>query len=196
MKKLILSTGNRDKLKELRDLLAELPYEVLSKEEAGYADLDVEEDGATLAENAEKKARALHERCGEAVVADDTGLFVDALNGAPGIHAARYAGEHVTYADNRKKMLEELKEASTRRAEFRTCVCLIEEDGTAHYVEGVCPGTVAEEERGETGFGYDSIFVPEGGNRTFAEMTEEEKNRISHRGIAMRKLLSLLEELR
>ncbi len=192
--KLVLATGNSDKLKEMKALLAKLPIEVTSKDEMGFADLDVDETGETLEDNAELKARALYEATGEWVLADDTGLFVDALDGAPGVYSARYAGEHATYEDNRKRLLSALEGVDDRSAAFRTVVCLIDKAGQAIFLEGVCPGAIAVVERGEMGFGYDSIFVPEGWDRSFAEMTDEEKNAISHRGNALALVAKGLEK--
>ncbi len=126
-------------------------------------------------------------------VADDTGLEVDALGGAPGVYAARYAGEGCSYADNRSKMLAELDGVADRRAAFKTVAMIVWPDGSEIAVEGVCRGTIAEQERGSVGFGYDAIFVPdEGAGLTFAEMGPDAKNELSHRGRAFRSLLTEL----
>ena len=127
-------------------------------------------------------------------MADDTGLEVDALEGAPGVHAAHYAGDGCSYADNRAKLLAELDGVADRRAAFRTVAIVVWPDGTELHVEGVCAGVITTEERGADGFGYDSVFQPdEGGGATFAEMGSDAKNAISHRGRAFRALLSELE---
>jgi XTP/dITP diphosphohydrolase len=128
-------------------------------------------------------------------VADDTGLEVAALDGAPGVYSARWAGEGCTYADNRRKLLRELAGATDRRAVFRTCVVVRRPDGSEIVVDGACPGTIADTERGGRGFGYDAVFAPdEGDGRTFAEMTDAEKHAVSHRGRAFANLLAALGE--
>lgn len=154
---------------------------------------DVVEDADTLVGNARLKARALVDATGLPAVADDTGLEVDALGGRPGVHAARFAGPDATDADNRALLLAALDGAADRRARFRTCVLLRWPDGRELVVDGVCDGSIATEERGDRGFGYDSLFVPdEGDGRTFAEMTADHKHAISHRGRAFRSLLAAL----
>ena len=157
---------------------------------------DVIEDADTLVGNARLKAVALVEATGLPSVADDTGLEVDALGGAPGVYTARFAGEEATYADNRQKLLIELAgvPAAERGAAFRTVALVRWPDGRELAVEGVCPGTIATEERGDRGFGYDPVFVPtEGDGRTFSEMSEDEKHEISHRGRAFRALIAALD---
>jgi XTP/dITP diphosphohydrolase len=155
----------------------------------------VVEDADTLLGNARLKAVALCAATGMAAVADDTGLEVDALGGAPGVHAARYAGEGRSYADNRTKLLAELGSEPNRRAAFKTVAIVVWPDGSELAVEGVCPGVITTAERGEIGFGYDSVFQPdEADGATFAEMGVEAKNAISHRGRAFRALLSELEQ--
>ncbi len=157
---------------------------------------DVVEDGETLLDNARLKARALVVATGLAAVADDTGLEVDALDGAPGVYSARYAGEGVTYADNVAKLLTELAarpEGVARTARFRTVAMASFPDGSELWAEGAVEGTIATEPVGTGGFGYDPVFVPsEGDGRTFAEMTPSEKNAISHRGRAFRALAAAL----
>ena len=156
---------------------------------------DVVEDADTLMGNARLKAVAICEATGLPAVAADTGLEVLALGGAPGVHAARWAGEGCTYADNRAKLLRELDGQADRRAAFRTCVLVRWPDGAELAVDGVCAGTIATSERGERGFGYDPLFVPdEGDGRTFAEMSADDKHAISHRGRAFRNLVDALRE--
>ncbi len=188
--KLLFATTNKGKVDELKALVAGLPFEVLS-----LADLpshpEVEETGATFAENAEKKAREHFERLGLATLADDSGLCVDALDGAPGIHSARYAGETGPEKDqaNIAKLLEAMKDVPDERrgAEFRCALSLVSASGKV-AVEGVCRGVIARAPAGGKGFGYDPVFyVPELG-RTFAELSREEKNRISHRAKAFQLL--------
>lgn len=154
---------------------------------------DVAEDADTLTGNALLKARAICAASGESALADDTGLEVDALNGAPGVYTARFAGPDADDADNRAHLLHALAGSTNRVARFRTVMVIANPDGSHHAVEGVCEGTIAEAERGNRGFGYDSVFMPAGGDgRTFAEMDADEKNAISHRGNAMRALLAAL----
>ncbi len=155
---------------------------------------DVVEDADTLEDNARLKAVAICAATGLPAVADDTGLEVAALGGAPGVHAARYAGEGCSYADNRDKLLRELGDAGDRTARFRTVALVRWPDGSEVAVEGVCEGTITRAEQGERGFGYDAVFVPDDGDgRSFAEMTDAEKNAVSHRGHAFRNLLAALD---
>ena len=190
MIQLVCASANPDKVAEIQRLLD------------GVVDLlprpphvpDVVEDADSLLGNARLKAAALCEATGLPAVADDTGLEVVALGGAPGVYSARYAGAGCTYADNRRKLLAELDGVTDRRAAFRTVATVMWPDGSEVHVDGVCPGVITTEERGEIGFGYDSVFQPdEGGGATFAEMDLDAKNAISHRGRAFRALLSELE---
>lgn len=192
--KLLIATGNPDKLAEMRALL-DGAAQVMTKDQVGLADFDVVEDGETLAANAFKKAQALYEASGLPSVSDDTGLFVDALNGVPGIYAARYAGEGCSYADNRAKLLKALDglEGEDRSARFKTVVCFVDGFGRAHYFEGVCEGLITTQEVGGAGFGYDSIFKPLEGDGTFAQMDSEAKNAISHRGRALEKFVDYVK---
>ncbi len=196
MRKVILSSGNKHKISEIKDILKGMSFEVVSKDDLGYTDFDVEEDGSTLEENAFKKAEELHRLVKGIVIADDTGLFVDALNGDPGVYSARYAGEPVSYKENNILLLRNLKDvpAEKRTAYFKTVMAVIFEDGRRVSAEGRVDGTIAFEERGENGFGYDPLFIVEDTGRTFSEMTEEEKNNVSHRARALRNLREKLEE--
>ena len=195
-RRIILSTGNVHKINEIKSILKDMPFEVISKNDLGYEDFDVVEDGSTLEENALKKAGELHKLTKGIVIADDTGLYVDALRGEPGVYSARYAGEHATYADNNKKLLNKLRDVSLekRTAYFKTVIAVMFEDGSKMTAEGICNGHIAIEERGNRGFGYDPLFVPEGRDKTFSEMSEEEKNKISHRSNALKCLRNMLEE--
>ena len=181
--RLVLATRNPGKVAELRARLAGLDVDLVSA-----ADLDapaVEEDADTLRGNAEKKARALYGHAGHAALADDTGLEVDALDGRPGVRSARYAGPDASDEDNRRHLLAELAGAPTRTARFRTVLAYADADGV-HFFDGVCEGLITTEEEGTGGFGYDPVFRPTAGDgRTFAQMSAEEKNRISHRGRAL-----------
>jgi XTP/dITP diphosphohydrolase len=189
--RLVLASANPDKVKEIVAVLsAALPVDLVPRPEAVP---EVVEDADTLVGNARLKARALVVATGTAAVADDTGLEVDALDGAPGVYSARYAGESATYADNVAKLLRELAslddDGGARRASFKTVAFVAFPDGSEVWAEGVLPGTIAAEGRGTNGFGYDPVFVPEGGDgRTFAEMRAEEKDAVSHRGRAFRAL--------
>lgn len=190
--RLILATDNPDKAVELRHLLDDLPLRVLTKKEAGIR-IDVEEDGRNLEENALLKARAVKDQASDAwVIADDTGLFVQALGGEPGIHAARYAGPGCSYEDNCNKMLREMEGQTDRTAYFATCVALLSPDGSAHIFFGQADGQIRQEPKGTRGFGYDALFVPDGYTETFAEMEEAEKNAISHRQKALVKAKQFL----
>lgn len=156
---------------------------------------DVVEDAGTLEGNARLKAAAICAATGLAAVADDTGLFVDALDGEPGVDTAYYAGPNATYAENRAKLLQAMAGVEDRTARFRTVVMVVWPDGSELSVEGVCPGTIATAENGERGFGFDPLFVPlDGDGRTFSLMTDAEKNAISHRGRAFQALVVALRE--
>jgi XTP/dITP diphosphohydrolase len=188
---LVCASANPDKVAEIQDLLRGVVELLPRPATVG----EIIEDSDTLLGNARLKARAICSATGLPAVADDTGLEVDALNGAPGVHTARFAGEHATYADNRRKMLESLRgvAAHARTARFRTVALVAYPDGSERWAEGVCEGMIAETERGERGFGYDAVFVPrEGDGRTFAEMPVDEKHAISHRGRAFRALAVVL----
>ncbi|MCR2044630.1 XTP/dITP diphosphatase [Anaerosalibacter massiliensis] len=197
MNKIILSTGNINKVEEIEDILKGLPFSIYSKKEIGLGDLEVEEDGETLEENAIKKALAISEKVNGIVIADDTGLFVDALDGAPGVYSARYAGEEASYEDNNKKLLEELKGVALaeRDAKFKTIIAIVTEDKQVKTVSGECKGKIGFELKGKEGFGYDPLFIVEGYEKTFAQLGEEIKNKISHRAKALEKLKIELEKL-
>jgi len=181
--KLLVSTRNPHKLREITAIMEPLGVELVSL--VAFPDApDVVEDRDTLDGNAIKKARELHAYTGLPTIADDTGLEVIALDGAPGVRSARFAGEKADDADNRALLLERLENADDRRARFRTVIALCTAAGT-HTFEGICPGTIIRGERGEKGFGYDPVFEPDGHTVTFAEMPDQEKNTISHRGRAL-----------
>jgi XTP/dITP diphosphohydrolase len=186
--RLVVATKNPDKLREVRAVLAELAPHVTVVEDVEWP--DVAETGATLEENALLKAEAVVHATGMAAVADDTGLEVDALGGAPGVHTARFAGPDATYAENRAALLDALADRSERSARFRTVMALACPDGRTLTVEGVLEGVITREERGSGGFGYDPIFAV--GDATLAEIPEADKNRISHRGRALQALAAAL----
>jgi XTP/dITP diphosphohydrolase len=187
-----LASNNPHKSEEIRTLLGEVEGLVLLERPADLP--EPVEDGETLLDNARIKGRALVDATGEAAVADDTGLEVEALDGAPGVHTARYAGEGCTYEENWRKLLAELGDELNRQAQWRTVALALWPDGTEVWAEGTCDGTITREAAGVEGFGYDPVFVPdEGDGRTFAELSREEKNAVSHRGRAFRALARLLE---
>lgn len=191
---LVLSTGNENKVKEIKHILKDLKIEVLSKKDVNLENLEIIEDGETLEENSLKKAKTLADRTGYMVMADDTGLFVDALGGEPGVHAARYAGEEVNDKKNNEKLLSKLKGKSLeeRKARFLDVITLITEDKKIYTVIGECKGTIALDFRGPRSFGYDPLFIPEGYNQTFAELGADIKDKISHRAKALENLRNTL----
>ena len=191
MRKLVFATHNENKLKEVRQMLGD-KFELLSLTDIGCHD-EIEETAETLEGNALIKARYVKDKFGYDVFADDTGLEVDALNGAPGVYSARYAGDGKNSEDNMSKLLKELSGKEDRSARFRTTVSLILGD-EEHIFEGIVNGAITTERSGSEGFGYDPVFRPEGFAVTFAEMPGAEKNNISHRGRAVRKLVSFLQE--
>lgn len=189
MRTLILATNNKNKIREMKKVLEGMDLEVLGQREALGEDLEVDEIGETLYENAVLKARGVFEKIKDAyVLADDTGLFVESLNGAPGVHSARYGGIAHDDERNKRKLLKELEKFSNRKAYFETVLVLMTPDDEEILLRGRCDGVITTKEEGENGFGYDPIFLPEEGTVTFANMTEDEKNKISHRGRAMRSL--------
>ncbi len=192
--KLVIATTNRHKVEEIRDILSGLDIELVSTADIPGVP-DVVEDGDTLEANAIKKARSVADATGLAALADDTGLEVDALDGAPGVYSARYSGDPPDYRRNNEKLLRELAgfEAGRRTARFRCVVALALPGDGVSTVEGVTTGRVLESERGEGGFGYDPLFLPDGFERTYAEMSPAEKNAASHRGKAVRAARSLVE---
>ncbi len=191
MKRIVFATNNLHKLLEVRALIGNI-FEIVSLRDIGFYG-DIPETGATLAENASQKSHFIFERYGLNCFADDTGLEVDALDGAPGVYSARYAGEHASYEENVSKLLDALADEKDRRACFKTIVSLIL-DGKEFQFEGRVDGLILEQRAGNSGFGYDSVFLPDGYTESFAEISPELKNRISHRGKAMQKLLAFLRK--
>ncbi len=192
--RLVLASANPDKSREIADILGVEGIEVEPRP-AGVPDVD--ETGDTLEDNARLKAEALVQATGSAAVADDTGLEVEALGGAPGVYSARFAGEGATYAENVAKLLAELDAAGAsapgeRRARFRTVALAAFPDGREVVAEGTVEGTIALAPEGDGGFGYDPVFIPDGSDRSFAAMTRAEKDACSHRGRAFRALASAL----
>ena len=191
--RVVLASNNKNKIREMTQILLPFGMEVISQGEAG-ADFEVEENGTTFRENAEIKAAAVYDALHMPVIADDSGLVVDALDGAPGVYSHRFAGENATDHDRSMKILEKLEgiSESGRRARFICEICYIDEKGEKHFFTGKCEGIIGTEEKGSNGFGYDPIFCY--GNKTLAEMTDDEKNQISHRGEALRLLTEYLKE--
>jgi len=193
--RIVLATANEDKIQEMRHALAGLDVEILTRDDFSGIP-EVVEDGATIEDNATKKARAVCEATGLPAVADDTGLEVDALGGEPGVFSSRFAGEGATYAENVQKLLRDMQgvPANERSARFRCVIALVEPAGAEVFVEGICEGTISEAPRGSGGFGYDPLFFVPSRGRTFAELSLEEKDKISHRGQAMARMRRVLEE--
>lgn len=195
MKSFIIASNNPHKVEELDRILNPLGIKSVTAKDAGINLSEVEETGETFAENARLKAQAAYKISGMPAVADDSGLMVDALGGAPGVYSARYAGENATDADRISKLLTELKDVpeNERTAAFVSSICCILDDGSMIEVSGRCNGKIAFEPVGEGGFGYDPVFVVADG-RSFAQLTAEEKDKISHRGNALRALKAELEK--
>ena len=199
MKKLIIASNNKHKIEEIKSMLCGMPFEIRSLKEENI-DIDVVEDGTTFEENSKKKATEIYsylKKRGEdnfLVLADDSGLEVDSLNGAPGVYSARYAGEHGNDYKNNIKLLEEMKgfKGDDRKARFVCVISLVDENGETKVVRGEVDGYIIEELKTEGGFGYDPLFFYEGFNKTFGEASSEEKNAISHRGNALKKLKEIL----
>jgi XTP/dITP diphosphohydrolase len=187
--RLVSASANPHKMEEIAAILEGLVHLVPRPADVP----DVVEDSGTLEGNARLKAAAICRATGEAAVSDDTGLFVDALGGEPGVDSAYYAGPHATYAENRAKLLAALDGVTDRRAVFRTVVMVVRPDGSELVLEGRCAGTIATEERGERGFGFDPLFIPDDGDgRSFSQMSDTEKNAISHRARAFHALVEAL----
>jgi XTP/dITP diphosphohydrolase len=196
---LLIGTSNTGKLHELQVILGDLPVQLFTLKAVGLGDMDVEETATTLEDNARLKAEAYSKASGYLTLADDTGLYVDALDGAPGIYPHRYGGPGLTMADRRIKLLSELDgvPAEARTARF-VCVMALANptNGEVTFVTGTCPGHIAQAETDiGIGFGYDPVFIPEGYIQTFSQLSETEKNRISHRGLAAEQLVPILREM-
>ena len=190
MTQLILATHNDHKAKEFRDILPQ--YSVQTLADLGHDD-EIKETATSLEGNSFIKAETVFKRYGHIVISDDSGLEVDALNGAPGVYSARYAGEPRNDQRNTEKLLDELQGAFNRKAQFRTVITLMNAENSFQF-EGIVKGTIAKSPLGEAGFGYDPVFIPEGIQQTFAELAANEKNKISHRANAIEKLLHFLNE--
>lgn len=192
--RIISATQNKHKLEEIYAIIKNYNMELITLEAAGYKSVEIEENGNTCEENSLIKAKAVTDLTGEPAIADDTGLFVDAAGGEPGVNSARYAGIHGDDAANRAKLLKKLEGVpyEKRTAMFVTVITLTYPGGKTLVARGECHGHISEEERGDRGFGYDSIFIPVESDKTFAELSAEFKNSISHRKRALEKLEELL----
>ena len=190
--RIVCASANPHKVEELARLLPSWVDLVARPSDIG----DIDEDAPTLEGNAIIKAVEIANHASEWAISDDTGLEVEALNGAPGVRSARFAGEQATDADNRALLLAKLDGVTNRSARFRTVVALVSSKGDIHFVGGECRGTIEESERGDSGFGYDALFIPtDGDGRTFAEMTGAEKDAVSHRGRALAQVPELLARI-
>jgi XTP/dITP diphosphohydrolase len=187
---LIFASGNSNKIKELRQMLGE-NFEIISLKDLGIFE-DIPETGMSFRDNALLKASYLHEKFGFDCIAEDSGLEIDALSGEPGIYSARYAGDEKNHAANIRKVLEKLKPFFNRKARFRSVIAVLVK-GQPHFFEGVIEGSITHSPQGDKGFGYDPIFVPDGHETTFGEMSDPEKNAISHRAIAVKAMVEFLK---
>lgn len=192
MTTLLFSTHNEHKVTEVREMLSGLPYQIVSLNDMGIHE-DIPEPYATLEENARGKARYLVARTGQDCFAEDTGLEVAVLNGAPGVRSARYAGEEKDMEANIDLLLKQLEHQQNRKAEFRTVICLIYQS-KEYIFEGICEGRIADTRKGDKGFGYDPVFVPGGSALSFAEMAADVKNQVSHRHKALDKMIAFLNQ--
>ena len=190
--KIVFATNNAHKLTEVQAVLGDA-YTLVTPRNCGVTE-EIPEDQETLEGNASQKARYLHRHTGLDCFADDTGLEVEALGGAPGVHSARYATDGHDFAANNRLLLKNLEGATDRRAQFRTVISLIL-NGEEHLFEGVVEGRIIDREEGHEGFGYDPLFIPDGYDKTFAQMSTEEKNEVSHRARAVRKLAEFLRSI-
>ncbi len=192
--KIIVATGNRGKFREVAEIFCSLPFDLILMTDYWNPAPDIEENGSSFIENARIKADWVYRRSSLWALADDSGLIVDALGGAPGVRSARYAGAQRDDLANNSKLLEELKDVpfEKRTARFACCAALRIDEKTLLYAEGFCEGRITDRPRGAGGFGYDPLFIPDGYDKTFAELTGEEKHNISHRGKALKALKELL----
>lgn len=199
MKKIILATNNPNKVREIKDIIKNTDLEILAKSEIGQEAFDIEETGTRLEENALIKAQGLKDIIGPEyiVIADDTGLFVDALNGEPGVYTSSYGGVEHDDVRNNATLLKNLEGVTLadRTAKFKTVIAIVEDGREPEFVEGYVEGLIAEEEKGENGFGYDPLFIPKGHDKTFAELDGAYKNSLSHRKRAIENLAKRLKEI-
>ena len=194
MKRIIAASSNAHKIKEIQAIMGKFGMEVVSRKDAGVPEFEIVEDGETFEENSKKKAVEIMKVSGEITVADDSGLMVDYLGGAPGVYSARFAGEECDDEKNNLKLMKLLEglPQEEKKAQFVSVITLAYPNGEVLVARGECPGRIIEVPTGENGFGYDPLFVPDGFDKTFAQLTEDEKNKISHRAKALEKLEELL----
>lgn len=191
MKELVFATQNKHKLEEIQQAILG-HFDIISLIDLNHLE-DIPETGKTLSENALQKAKFIYQKYGKDCFADDTGLEIESLNGDPGVYSARYAGSGRSFEDNMNKVLENLHGETNRKACFKTVIALIYKEET-YFFEGIVNGTITTEKRGKEGFGYDPIFLPDGYTKTFAELSLEEKNKMSHRALASKKLIHFLNQ--
>lgn len=196
MKTIVAASRNKHKIEEIEAITKKFGMNIISRDDAGVPKIEIEEDGETFEENSYKKAYEIMKMCGKITIADDSGLMVDYLGGAPGVYSARFAGEDGNDAKNNDKLISLLKDVpyKERRAKFVSVITMVYPDGETLVARGECHGHIIDSPVGENGFGYDPLFVPDGFQRTFAQLSPEEKNEISHRAIALVELEKLLEE--
>ncbi|MGN0660023.1 MAG: XTP/dITP diphosphatase [Emergencia sp.] len=196
METIIAATRNRHKIEEIEAITRKFGMEIISRDDAGLPPVEIEEDGETFEENSFKKASEIMKLCGKTTIADDSGLMVDYLGGAPGVYSARFAGEGASDERNNRKLLDSLEGIpyKERRACFVSVITMVRPDGETLVARGECRGHIIDMPVGENGFGYDPLFVPDGFQRTFAQLEPEEKNLISHRAKALQELERLLRE--
>lgn len=197
MKEIIVAASrNQHKIDEMQAILKKFGMEIISRDDAGVPKIEIEEDGETFEENSYKKAYEIMKLCGKTTISDDSGLMVDYLGGAPGVYSARFSGEDGNDAKNNEKLLTLLTDVpyKERRAQFVSVITMVFPNGESITARGECPGHIIDTPVGENGFGYDPLFVPDGFQRTFAQLSPEEKNEISHRAVALVELERLLTE--
>lgn len=192
---IVAASRNRHKIEEIEAITKKFGMRIISRDEAGVPPVEIEEDGDTFEANSLKKAEEIMKLCGKITLADDSGLMVDYLGGAPGVYSARFAGEDGNDGKNNEKLLKLLEgvPANKRTAKFVSVITMVYPDGTALTARGECHGRIITEHAGDGGFGYDPLFVPDGYEKTFAQLSAEEKNAISHRAAALAELEKLLE---
>lgn len=198
METLVVASSNKHKIDEISEVTEKFGIDVISRDDAGISkSLEIPEDGSTFEENSYIKAKAIMDICGKPTIADDSGLMVEALGGAPGVYSARFAGEDQNDERNNEKLKDLLKDIpyKDRRAKFVSVITLLFPDGRKIVARGECPGHIIEEERGDNGFGYDPLFVPEGYGSTFGMLSPDVKNEISHRALALKNLATELERM-
>ena len=193
---IVMASHNQHKIKEIEAITQKFGMPVISRDDAGVPPVEIVEDGETFEKNSLKKAQEIQKLCGRITLADDSGLEVDYLGGAPGVYSARFAGEDGNDAKNNEKLLKLLEglKKDDRKAKFVSVITMVFPDGEVLTARGECPGRIITAPAGENGFGYDPLFVPDGYDKTFAQLTAEEKNCISHRAKALEKLEKLLDE--